>query len=105
MFALALKLLLTELVLSQNLRELSSLSRPSPRASTGSASAACWCCGPRRPARRYTLVENALASNAPHIRLLQELNMRFLLGVKPDDHEHLFKPVADAPPRPAKHKD
>ena len=42
------------------------------------------------------IVEDALASNAPHIRILQELNMRFLLGVKPDDHEHLFKAVADA---------
>jgi len=42
------------------------------------------------------IVEDALASNAPHIRLLQELDMRFLLGVKPDDHEHLFESLLEA---------
>jgi hypothetical protein len=42
------------------------------------------------------VVEDALASNAPHIRLLQQLNMRFLLGVKPDDHQHLFEAVIEA---------
>jgi hypothetical protein len=42
------------------------------------------------------VVEDALASNAPHIRLLQELKIRFLLGVKPDDHEHLFQAVVQA---------
>ncbi len=36
------------------------------------------------------LVEDALASNGPHIRLLQSLDMRFVLGVKPGDHVHLF---------------
>lgn len=36
------------------------------------------------------VVEDALAANGPHIRLLQELDMRFLLSVKPDDHEYLF---------------
>jgi hypothetical protein len=42
------------------------------------------------------IVEDGLASNAPHIRLLQDLDMRFLLGVKPDDHEYLFNAVIRA---------
>jgi len=43
---------------------------------------------PRLP---IIVVEDGLASNAPHIRLLKELDMRFLLIVKQDDHEHLFE--------------
>jgi hypothetical protein len=42
------------------------------------------------------VVEDGLASNAPHIRLLKRLRMHFLLGAKPDDHEHLFAEVAQA---------
>ena len=41
-------------------------------------------------------MEDGLASNAPHIRQLKRLNMRFLLGAKPDDHEHLFEEVSKA---------
>jgi hypothetical protein len=43
---------------------------------------------PRLP---IIVVEDGLASNAPHIRLLKQLDMRFLLIVKQDDHEHLFE--------------
>ena len=42
------------------------------------------------------IVEDGLASNAPHIRLLKRYRMHFLLGVKPDDHEHLFDEVIKA---------
>ena len=42
------------------------------------------------------VVEDGLASNAPHIRLLKQLRMHFLLGAKPDDHEHLFDEVIKA---------
>jgi hypothetical protein len=42
------------------------------------------------------VVEDGLASNAPHIRLLKSLDMHFLLGAKPDDHEHLFEEVREA---------
>ena len=42
------------------------------------------------------VVEDGLASNAPHIRLLKDLNMHFLLGAKPDDHEFLFEEVVKA---------
>ena len=48
------------------------------------------------PKMKFIVVEDALASNAPHIRLLGELNMRFLLGVKPGDHQHLFDQVLAA---------
>jgi hypothetical protein len=43
---------------------------------------------PRLP---IIVVEDGLASNAPHIRLLKQLDMRFLLIVKQDDHEYLFE--------------
>jgi len=48
------------------------------------------------PHWKLIVVEDGLASNAPHIRLLKRLNMRFLLGAKPDDHEHLFEAVSQA---------
>jgi hypothetical protein len=38
-------------------------------------------------------VEDGLASNGPHIQLLEELNRRFILGVKPGDHQALFAEV------------
>ena len=48
------------------------------------------------PHWKLIVVEDGLASNAPHIRELKRLNMRFLLGAKPDDHEHLFEEVNKA---------
>jgi len=41
------------------------------------------------------VTEDALSSNAPHIRELKALNLRFILGVKPGDHQFLFE-QADA---------
>jgi hypothetical protein len=37
------------------------------------------------------IVEDALSSNAPHVRDLKEANVHFILGVKPGDHAHLFE--------------
>ena len=37
------------------------------------------------------VVEDGLASNGPHVRLLKELDMRFVLGAKPGDHKALFE--------------
>lgn len=48
------------------------------------------------PVINFLVVEDALASNAPHIRLLKDLRMSFLLGVKPADHAHLFDEVIRA---------
>jgi hypothetical protein len=45
------------------------------------------------PHLKLIAVEDGLASNGPHIQLLQELDMRFILGVKPGDHQALFAEV------------
>jgi hypothetical protein len=39
------------------------------------------------------VVEDALSSNAPHVRDLQDCGMHYLLGVKEGDHAHLFAHV------------
>lgn len=41
------------------------------------------------------LVEDSLFSNGPHIKLLKELNLSFIIGVKEGDHAHLFQAVAE----------
>ena len=38
-----------------------------------------------------TIVEDGLASNAPHIRALQEARCHFILGAKEDDHKFLYE--------------
>jgi hypothetical protein len=43
------------------------------------------------PHLKVIVVEDGLASNAPHVRLLKELKYRFILGAKPDDHKSLFE--------------
>ena len=48
------------------------------------------------PRLELLVVEDGLASNAPHIRDLVELRMHFLLGVKPGDHRFLFERVTEA---------
>jgi len=48
------------------------------------------------PHMRFIVVEDGLASNAPHIKVLQELDMSFLLGVKPGDHAFLYQHVCSA---------
>ena len=45
---------------------------------------------------KIIVVEDGLASNAPHIADLQAVNMHFLLGAKPGDHAHLFDQVVEA---------
>lgn len=39
------------------------------------------------------VVEDALSSNAPHVRDLRELKLHFILGVKPGDHAFLYQHV------------
>lgn len=48
------------------------------------------------PHLRLIVVEDGLASNAPHIRELQGLGMHFILGAKPGDHEFLYQQLIDA---------
>ena len=37
-----------------------------------------------------TIVEDGLASNAPHIQALKDARCHFILGAKPDDHKFLY---------------
>ncbi len=48
------------------------------------------------PALQLIVVEDGLASNAPHIAELKRQRMHFILGAKPDDHQHLFDEVVRA---------
>jgi len=49
------------------------------------------------PHMKFIVVEDALASNAPHIKLLQELNYSYILGAKQKDHKFLFDWVDNTP--------
>jgi len=42
------------------------------------------------------ITEDALSANAPHIDVLKENNLHFILGVKPGDHAFLFEYVEQA---------
>jgi hypothetical protein len=46
------------------------------------------------PHLNVIVVEDALFSNAPHIRALYQARVHFILGAKPGDHQHLFEQVA-----------
>ena len=48
------------------------------------------------PRLKMKVVEDGLASNAPHIADLKELGFSFILGAKPGDHSHLFAQVVAA---------
>ena len=43
------------------------------------------------PKLKLIIVEDGLASNAPHIRDLKRFGMSFILGAKPGDHKFLFE--------------
>jgi len=47
------------------------------------------------PHLKLISIEDSLAANAPHILLLDGLDMRFILGVKPGDHKALFAQVEE----------
>lgn len=40
------------------------------------------------PHLKIIVTEDALSSNAPHILELQQHDLRYILGVKPKDHEY-----------------
>ena len=48
------------------------------------------------PHLKLIVTEDGLSSNAPHIEDLQRLDLRFILGVKPGDHQFLFSLVDEA---------
>jgi hypothetical protein len=45
------------------------------------------------PDMTFTITEDALSPNAPHIRELKKYGFHYILGVKEGDHEHLFEQV------------
>lgn len=47
------------------------------------------------PHLKTLIVEDALAANQPHLSLLESLNMRYVIGVKPGDHQYLFDWIKD----------
>lgn len=47
----------------------------------------------QHPHLKLIVVEDGLGSNAPHIRLIKNLEMSYILGAKPGDHESLFKRI------------
>lgn len=42
------------------------------------------------PHLKIIIIEDSLASNAPHIKLIEKLSMKYILGAKPKDHDFLF---------------
>jgi hypothetical protein len=46
------------------------------------------------PDLTFTITEDALSPNAPHIRELEKHGFHYILGVKEGDHEYLFEQVA-----------
>jgi len=46
------------------------------------------------PDLAFTITEDALSPNAPHIRELKKHSFHYILGVKEGDHEYLFEQVA-----------
>lgn len=48
------------------------------------------------PHLKVIIVEDGLASNGPHIRLLQENKMKYIIGAKRGDHEYLFEQVENS---------
>ncbi len=50
------------------------------------------------PHLKVLIVEDALASNAPHLTLLDTLNMQYIIGVKRGDHRYLFDWMNDLTP-------
>jgi hypothetical protein len=47
----------------------------------------------QHPGLKLIVAEDSLASNAPHLELLESLRMRYIIGVKEGDHAALFKEV------------
>jgi len=57
------------------------------------------------PHLKLIIVEDALAANAPHVKILDSLSMKYIIGVKPKDHEYLFDWVKHAKANDFEHVD
>ncbi len=49
------------------------------------------------PHLKILVVEDALSANYPHLSLLDELSMDYIIGVKPGDHQYLFDWIKGLP--------
>jgi hypothetical protein len=43
------------------------------------------------PHLKAILIEDGLSSTAPHIRMIEEFDLKYILGAKPGDHQFLFE--------------
>lgn len=57
------------------------------------------------PHLKLLIVEDSLASNSPHLSLLESLNMDYVIGVKPGDHKYLFEWIHALKPAQYTHTD
>jgi len=57
------------------------------------------------PHLKVLIVEDGLASNFPHLSLLDSLKMDYVIGVKPGDHKYLFQWISDLKPQTYLQKD
>ena len=57
------------------------------------------------PHLKVLIVEDGLASNFPHLSLLDSLKMQYIIGVKAGDHAYLFDWIKDLKPTVHKHMD
>jgi hypothetical protein len=48
------------------------------------------------PHLEFTITEDALSANFPHVQELKKHNMHFILGIKPGDHKNFFKRLNDS---------
>lgn len=48
------------------------------------------------PHLKVIVVEDGLASNGPHLKLLEKYNMKYIIGAKPGDHKYLFDTINDS---------
>jgi hypothetical protein len=48
------------------------------------------------PHLKAILVEDGLSSTAPHIRMIEEFGLKYILGAKPGDHQFLFEQLEDS---------
>ena len=57
------------------------------------------------PHLKVLIVEDGLASNQPHLSLLDSLSMQYIIGVKQGDHAYLFNWIKDLKPMVHEHTD
>lgn len=51
------------------------------------------------PHLKVIVLEDALSANHPHLSMLDELNIPYIIGVKPGDHKYLFEWIKAAKPK------